>query len=66
MVAPKKRTGVTPVGPSRCINPVSLPYCREITRDEIRRVIDQFGAAAQVAVDAVELRFGLLYLPSSF
>ena len=70
MVAPKKRTGVTPVAPSRCINPASMAYCREITRDEIGRVIDQFGAAAQVAVDvgfdAVELHFGHLYLPSSF
>ena len=47
-----------------------MSYCREITRDEIRVVIDQFGAAAQVAIDAgfdaVELHFGHLYLPSSF
>ena len=70
VVAPKKLTGVTAVAPSRFINPTSFAYCREITRDEIRIVIDQFGAAAQVAVDAgfdaVELHFGHLYLPSSF
>ena len=52
VVAPKKLTGVTAVAPSRFINPTSFAYCREITRDEIRIVIDQFGAAAQVAVDA--------------
>jgi 2,4-dienoyl-CoA reductase-like NADH-dependent reductase (Old Yellow Enzyme family) len=70
VVAPKKLTGVTAVAPSRFINPTSFAYCREITRDEIRVVIDQFGAAAQVAIDAgfdaVELHFGHLYLPSSF
>ncbi len=70
VVAHKKLTGVTPVAPSRFINPASMSYCREITRDEIARVIDQFGAAARVAADAgfdaVELHFGHLYLPSSF
>ena len=70
IVAPKKLTGVTAVAPSRFINPTSFAYCREITRAEIARVIEQFAAAAQVAVDAgfdaVELHFGHLYLPSSF
>jgi 2,4-dienoyl-CoA reductase-like NADH-dependent reductase (Old Yellow Enzyme family) len=70
VVAHKKLTGVTPVAPSKFINPASMAYCREITRDEIHSVIDQFGAAAQVAMDAgfdaVELHFGHLYLPSSF
>ncbi len=70
VVAQKRLTGVTSVAPSRFINPASMSYCREITRDEIRIVIDQFGDAAQVAVDsgfdAVELHFGHLYLPSSF
>jgi 2,4-dienoyl-CoA reductase-like NADH-dependent reductase (Old Yellow Enzyme family) len=70
VVAHKTLTGVTPVAPSRFINPASMGYCREITRDEIHRVIDQFGAAAQVAsdagFDAVELHFGHLYLPSAF
>ncbi|CAJ1510991.1 NADH:flavin oxidoreductase [[Mycobacterium] burgundiense] len=70
VVAPKSLTGVTAVAPSRFVNPTSFAYCREIRRDEILAVIDQFGAAAQVAVDAgfdaVELHFGHLYLPSSF
>ncbi len=70
VVAPRKLTGVTAVAPSRFVNPTSFAYCREITRGEIAAVIDQFGAAAQVAVeagfDAVELHFGHLYLPSSF
>ncbi|WP_101947477.1 NADH:flavin oxidoreductase [Mycobacterium sp. 3519A] len=70
VVAHKKLTGVTPVAPSRFINPASMAYCREISRAEIGAVIDRFGAAARVAVDAefdaVELHFGHLYLPSSF
>jgi len=70
VVAPKKLTGVTAVAPSRFINPTSFAYCRAITRDEIRAVIEQFAAATQVAIDAgfdaVELHFGHLYLPSSF
>src|SRR5689334_4148381 len=70
VVAPKKLTGVTAVAPSRFINPTSFAYCREISPDGIRAVIEQFGAAAQVAIDAgfdaVELHFGHLYLPSSF
>ncbi|MFP1153657.1 NADH:flavin oxidoreductase [Mycobacterium sherrisii] len=70
VVAPKALTGVTALAPSRFVNPTSFAYCRAITRDEIKSVVDQFGAAAQVAVDAgfdaVELHFGHLYLPSSF
>jgi 2,4-dienoyl-CoA reductase-like NADH-dependent reductase (Old Yellow Enzyme family) len=70
VVASKKITGVRSVAPSKFFNPSSLEYCREITRPEIGRVIDQFAAAAEVAVesgfDAVELHFGHLYLPSSF
>ena len=70
VVAPKSLTGVTAVAPSRFVNPTSFAYCRAITRDEIRVVVDQFSAAAQVAIDAgfdaVELHFGHLYLPSSF
>ncbi|MDO3014673.1 NADH:flavin oxidoreductase [Mycobacteroides abscessus subsp. abscessus] len=70
VVATRKVNKVTPMAPSRFINPSSFDYCRPIKRDEITRVIDQFGAAAQVAADAgfdaVELHFGHLYLPSSF
>jgi 2,4-dienoyl-CoA reductase-like NADH-dependent reductase (Old Yellow Enzyme family) len=70
VVAPRKLTGVTPLAPSRFVNPTSMAYCRAITVDEIQSVIKQFGTAAQIAVeagfDAVELHFGHLYLPSSF
>ena len=70
VVANKRLIGKTPMAPSRFINPASFDYCREIRRDEIARVIDQFGSAAGIAVaagfDAVELHFGHLYLPSSF
>lgn len=70
VVAQKRLTGVTAVAPSKFVNPTSFAYCREIRRDEIATVIDQFGQAAQFAVDsgfdAVELHFGHLYLPSSF
>ncbi|OBH80587.1 NADH:flavin oxidoreductase [Mycobacterium scrofulaceum] len=70
VVAPRALTGVTALSPSRFVNPTSLAYCRAITRDEIATVIDQFGAATQLAIDAgfdaVELHFGHLYLPSSF
>jgi 2,4-dienoyl-CoA reductase-like NADH-dependent reductase (Old Yellow Enzyme family) len=70
VVASKKVTGVRGVGPSRFVSPASMEYCREIRSHEILEVIDQFGEAAQIAVeagfDAVELHFGHLYLPSSF
>ncbi|EME66872.1 oxidoreductase [Rhodococcus ruber BKS 20-38] len=70
VVASKKITGVTAMAPSRVINPSSFEYCREIDRAEIRKVVDQFGEASAVAVeagfDAIELHFGHLYLPSSF
>ncbi|MBS9534456.1 NADH:flavin oxidoreductase [Mycobacterium sp. M1] len=69
-VATKQLTGRTSMTPSRFFNISNLQYCREISRGEINRVIDQFGDAADVAVrsgfDAVELHFGHLYLPSSF
>lgn len=70
VVAHKKLTGATPLGPSRFINPASMAYCREITRAEIATVIEQFATAARIAADAgfdaIELHFGHLYLPSSF
>lgn len=70
VVATRKVNRVTPMAPSRFVNPSSFDYCRAIKRHEIGRVIDQFGDAAQVAADAgfdaVELHFGHLYLPSSF
>lgn len=70
VVATRKVNKVTPKAPSRFVNPQSFDYCRPISRDEILTVVDQFGTAAQVAIDAgfdaVELHLGHLYLPSSF
>lgn len=70
VVSSKKITGVTAVSPSKAFNPSSLEYCREITYSEIHTAVEQFGKAAEIAVeagfDAVELHFGHLYLPSSF
>lgn len=70
VVASKKITGVRAVGPSKFVNPSSREYCREITRPEIKHVVDQFATATEVAIesgfDAVEMHFGHLYLPSSF
>jgi 2,4-dienoyl-CoA reductase-like NADH-dependent reductase (Old Yellow Enzyme family) len=70
VVGGRRVNKVTPMAPSRFINPQSFEYCRPITRTEIHTVIEQFGDAAQVAVDAgfdaVELHMGHLYLPSSF
>lgn len=69
-VATRKVNKVTPKAPSRFINPQSFDYCRAITRAEIQVVIEQFGNATEVAIDAgfdaVELHLGHLYLPSSF
>lgn len=70
IVATRKVNRVTPMAPSKFVNPTSLDYCRPMKRHEIQRVVEQFGDAAQVAADAgfdaVELHFGHLYLPSSF
>lgn len=69
-VAHKNITGVQPIAPSRFMNPTSFQICREITRDEMKQVIQQFVDAAEVAADAgfdaIELHFGHLYLVSSF
>ncbi|MEE3849653.1 NADH:flavin oxidoreductase [Gordonia sp. LSe1-13] len=70
IVATKRITGVQAMGPSKFVNPMSMEFTREMSRTDIRDVIDQFCHAAQVAADsgfdAVELHFGHLYLPSSF
>lgn len=69
-VATKQITGVQPVAPSRFINPTSFQICREISRKEMQKVINQFADAAEIAADsgfdAIELHFGHLYLVSSF
>lgn len=69
-VATKQITGVQPLAPSNFRSPSSFQLCREITRDEMKKVIQQFADAAEVAADAdfdaIELHFGHLYLVSSF
>ena len=62
--------GQTPIGPSRkfCLFRYSL--CRAMNEEDIRRVQDDFGKAAQMAVaagfDAVEIHAGHGYLLSQF
>lgn len=69
-VATKQLTGAKPVAPSRFRSPSTFQLCREITREEMKDVIEQHAQAAQVAVDAgfdaIELHFGHLYLVSAF
>lgn len=69
-VAVKAITGVKPIAPSKFMNPTSFQFCREISRDEMKTVTQQFADACEVAADAgfdaVELHFGHLYLVSSF
>lgn len=69
-VAHKAITGVKPVAPSRFMNPTSFQFCREITKKEMSKIVDQFADAAEVAADAgfdaIELHFGHLYLVSAF
>lgn len=69
-VAHKSITGVQPIAPSRFRNPTSFQMCREITKEEISKLITQFADAAEVAADAgfdaIELHFGHLYIVSAF
>ena len=69
-VAHKNITGVKPVAPSRFMNPTSFQFCREITKDEMAKIVRQFADSAEVAADAgfdaIELHFGHLYLVSAF
>ena len=68
------RTQRKPGGPSKTLNlygaMVGALFTREMTRDDIRAVVDQFVAAAKLAVDAgfdaVELHMGHGYLLSQF
>lgn len=70
VVASRAVTGVASLSPSTFVNPTSFQLCKEISRAQMRDVVDQFRNAAIIAADAgfdaVELHFGHLYLPSSF
>ncbi|NNE73553.1 MAG: NADH:flavin oxidoreductase [Acidimicrobiales bacterium] len=65
--------GITSGGgwaPSRIFAPQGLRFTKAADEATIRRIIDEFGDAAEVAVDAgfdaIELHFGHGYFPSSF
>lgn len=58
------------LAPSRVFSPQAMGFTREATDDEIVSIIDDFGTATSMAVEAgisvIELHFGHGYLVSSF
>lgn len=62
--------GARPIAPSPALNLYGLTYSREMTQDDLARVVDDFGRAAQLArevgFDAVEIHAGHGYLLSQF
>ncbi|MBI2705579.1 MAG: NADH:flavin oxidoreductase [Actinobacteria bacterium] len=58
------------LAPSRVFAPQALRFTRPATEDDLCRIVDDFGAAAAIAVEAgfsvIELHFGHGYLVSSF
>jgi 2,4-dienoyl-CoA reductase-like NADH-dependent reductase (Old Yellow Enzyme family) len=63
-------TGIKAVSPSPVFSPLAMRRTRAVTTDEIERIVDDFGRAAGVVVDAgfdaVEVHLGHGYLPSEF
>ena len=63
-------TGHRGVSPSPVFSPLAMRRTREVTAADIRRIIDEFAAAARVVADggfdAVEIHLGHGYLPSEF
>jgi 2,4-dienoyl-CoA reductase-like NADH-dependent reductase (Old Yellow Enzyme family) len=68
--ANKSVIGKTPIGPSRKFCLFRYSICRAMTKDDIKRVRDDFGKAAGMAVragfDAIEIHAGHGYLLSQF
>ena len=68
--ASKSVSGKTPIGPSRKFCLFRYSICRPINEDDINRVRNDFGKAAQMAAaagfDAVEIHAGHGYLLSQF
>jgi 2,4-dienoyl-CoA reductase-like NADH-dependent reductase (Old Yellow Enzyme family) len=58
------------LAPSRVFAPQAMRFTRAATADDLRRIVGDFGRAAQVAadagIDAIELHFGHGYLISTF
>ncbi|MGW6376042.1 NADH:flavin oxidoreductase [Rhodococcus sp. NPDC055112] len=69
-VANEKSTGLPALAPSRSFNPLSMKMIRSASKDDIARITEAHGTAAQLAVDggfdAVEIHFGHNYFASSF
>jgi 2,4-dienoyl-CoA reductase-like NADH-dependent reductase (Old Yellow Enzyme family) len=69
-VANEKSTGLPALAPSRSFNPMSMKMIRSASKDDIARITEAHGTAAQLAVDggfdAVEIHFGHNYFASSF
>jgi 2,4-dienoyl-CoA reductase-like NADH-dependent reductase (Old Yellow Enzyme family) len=68
--ANRSATGTRPIGPSRKLCLFRYSICRAMNEDDIRRVQEDFGRAAKMAVragfDAVEIHAGHGYLLSQF
>ena len=65
-----KVTGNEPVGPSPMVHPRTGLEARELSGDEIERIIEQLGQAArrvmEAGIDAVQLHAAHSWLPSAF
>ncbi|MGW5647717.1 NADH:flavin oxidoreductase [Saccharopolyspora sp. NPDC003752] len=69
-VANGKSNGMPALGPSPRLNPLSMRMTRAATRQDIDRIVEAHGTAAELAVesgfDAVEVHLGHNYFASSF
>ena len=58
------------LAPSRVFAPIGMRYTKAVTKDDIDRIVDDYGRAAKVAVeggfDALEIHMGHNYLLSAF
>jgi 2,4-dienoyl-CoA reductase-like NADH-dependent reductase (Old Yellow Enzyme family) len=65
-----KATGLPALAPSRHFHKTTLSFAKAASRDDLRRIVRQFGESARMAADAgfdaVEVHLGHNYLPSSF
>jgi 2,4-dienoyl-CoA reductase-like NADH-dependent reductase (Old Yellow Enzyme family) len=65
-----KATGMPALAPSRHFHKTTLSFAKAASRDELHRIVRQFGEGARMAADAgfdaIEVHLGHNYLPSSF